>query len=82
MSNYITSLMATAPEMLKNVSGIDMEQLVKRLTQKNGDSAVLKKGPYKGPFSYTSNYKARYFIASVVTSMKVGKKKPGRNPEV
>lgn len=35
VSNYVTSLMATAPEMLKNVSGIDMEQLVKKLTQKN-----------------------------------------------
>lgn len=39
VSNYVTSLMATAPEMLKNVSGIDMEQLVKRLTQKNPGSA-------------------------------------------
>ncbi len=34
VSNYVTSLMATAPEMLKNVSGIDMEQLIKRLTAK------------------------------------------------
>jgi flotillin len=31
VSNYVTSLMATAPEMLKNVSGIDLEQLVKKL---------------------------------------------------
>lgn len=35
VSNYVTSLMATAPAMLKNVSGIDLEQLVKRFTQKN-----------------------------------------------
>ena len=25
VSNYVTSLMATAPEMLKNVSGIDLK---------------------------------------------------------
>jgi flotillin len=34
VSNYVTSLMATAPEMLKNVSGIDLESLVKGLTEK------------------------------------------------
>jgi flotillin len=34
VSNYVTSLMATAPEMLKSVSGIDLEQLVKGLTKK------------------------------------------------
>jgi flotillin len=34
LSNYVTSLMATAPEMLKNVSGIDVEEIAKRLTQK------------------------------------------------
>lgn len=34
LSNYVTSLMATAPEMLKNVSGLDVEQLIKGLTQK------------------------------------------------
>lgn len=33
VSNYVTSLMATAPEMLKSVSGIDLGQLVKGLTQ-------------------------------------------------
>ncbi len=32
VSNYVTSLMATAPEMLKNVSGIDVEGLIKGLT--------------------------------------------------
>lgn len=34
VSNYVTSLMATAPEMLKSVSGIDIDQLVKGLTGK------------------------------------------------
>lgn len=33
LSNYVTSLMATTPEMLKNVSGIDLGQLVKDLTK-------------------------------------------------
>jgi len=32
VSNYVTSLMATAPEMLKSVSGIDLGELVKGLT--------------------------------------------------
>ncbi|MDR3271689.1 MAG: flotillin family protein [Peptococcaceae bacterium] len=32
LSNYVTSLMATAPDMLKAVSGIDLNQLVKGLT--------------------------------------------------
>lgn len=35
LSNYVTTLMATAPEMLKNVSGIDLEQMAKGLTQGN-----------------------------------------------
>lgn len=35
VSQYVTELMATAPDMLKNVSGIDLEQLVKGLTQKS-----------------------------------------------
>ncbi|GGD65265.1 flotillin family protein [Paenibacillus nasutitermitis] len=34
LSNYVTSLMATAPEMLKNVSGIDLNAMVKGLTNK------------------------------------------------
>jgi flotillin len=45
VSNYVTSLVATAPEMLKNVSGIDLEQLVRGLMQKNsktgGEEATL-----------------------------------------
>ncbi|AIQ51643.1 flotillin family protein [Paenibacillus sp. FSL R7-0331] len=35
VSNYVTQLMATAPEMLKSVSGIDVEALIKGLTQKS-----------------------------------------------
>lgn len=44
VSNYITTLMATAPAMLKNISGIDVEQLVKGLTGPNvaKDSASLE----------------------------------------
>ncbi|MFX3633370.1 MAG: SPFH domain-containing protein [Candidatus Pristimantibacillus sp.] len=34
LSNYVTSLMATAPEMLKSVSGIDVNELMKTLTTK------------------------------------------------
>ncbi|MGZ4123815.1 MAG: flotillin domain-containing protein, partial [Tumebacillaceae bacterium] len=34
VSNYVTELMATAPEMLKSVSGIDVEALIKGLTQR------------------------------------------------
>ncbi|WP_010495374.1 flotillin family protein [Paenibacillus elgii] len=34
VSNYVTQLMATAPEMLKSVSGLDLEKLVKGLTNR------------------------------------------------
>src|SRR5690606_38471583 len=34
VSNYVTSLMATAPEMLKSVSGIDVEKLIQGFTGK------------------------------------------------
>lgn len=34
VSNYVTELMSTAPEMLKSVSGIDVEELIKGLTKK------------------------------------------------
>lgn len=34
VSNYVTSLMATAPEMLKSVSGIDVNRLVQGLASK------------------------------------------------
>ncbi|MBP1932007.1 flotillin family protein [Ammoniphilus resinae] len=40
VSNYVTDLMATAPEMLKSVSGIDVEQLIKGLTQKTQTQPV------------------------------------------
>lgn len=42
VSNYVTSLMATAPEMLKSVSGIDLEKMVKRLTEKPAVSIEQK----------------------------------------
>ncbi|MET3210133.1 UNVERIFIED_CONTAM: flotillin [Paenibacillus sp. PvR008] len=45
VSNYVTELMATAPEMLKSVSGIDMEQLIKGLTTgKKGLHSVPSSG--------------------------------------
>lgn len=45
VSNYVTELMSTAPEMLKSVSGIDVEQLIKGLTTgKNGLHAVPSAG--------------------------------------
>jgi flotillin len=34
VSNYVTSLMATAPEMLKNVSGIDLEKIIRQFTER------------------------------------------------
>lgn len=40
ISNYVTSLMATAPEMLKNVSGIDVEKMIQQLTQKKPIQAM------------------------------------------
>lgn len=45
VSNYVTSLMATAPEMLKNVSGIDVEQLVKGFTGGKNDAGDGTKPP-------------------------------------
>lgn len=43
VSNYVTSLMATAPEMLKNVSGIDLDGLIKGLTAKIGGGSSAGK---------------------------------------
>lgn len=40
VSNYVTELMATAPEMLKNVSGIDLNKLIQGLTQKKQPAPV------------------------------------------
>ncbi len=34
LSKYVTSLMATGPEMIKSVSGIDVEAIIKGFTQK------------------------------------------------
>ena len=42
VSNYVTQLMATAPDMLKNVSGIDVESLIKGLTQKESSTQTEK----------------------------------------
>ncbi|MCG7410386.1 flotillin family protein [Paenibacillus sp. ACRRX] len=36
VSNYVTQLMATAPQMLKDVSGLDIEKMIKRLTDGAG----------------------------------------------
>ncbi|WP_036646905.1 flotillin family protein [Paenibacillus pini] len=38
LSNYVTELMSTAPEMLKSVSGIDVESLIKGLTKQTAAS--------------------------------------------
>ena len=38
ISNYVTSLMATTPEMLKSVSGIDLQGLIHKLTANAGAS--------------------------------------------
>lgn len=40
VSNYVTELMSTAPEMLKSVSGIDVEQLIKGLTKSKTPAPV------------------------------------------
>lgn len=45
VSNYVTSLMATAPEMLKNVSGIDVEKLIQSLTQRGARGAAAEPAP-------------------------------------
>jgi flotillin len=39
LSNYVTSLMATAPEMLKSVSGIDLQALIAKLTSSAATAA-------------------------------------------
>ncbi|WP_318152583.1 flotillin family protein [Paenibacillus terricola] len=40
VSNYVTSLMATAPEMLKSVSGLDLNKLIKGLTNRQNNVAT------------------------------------------
>ncbi|ANF97983.1 flotillin family protein [Paenibacillus bovis] len=39
VSNYVTELMATAPEMLKSVSGLDLEQLIQGFAGQKENSA-------------------------------------------
>ncbi|SFI29163.1 flotillin [Paenibacillus sp. UNC496MF] len=39
VSNYVTSLMATAPEMLKSVSGLDLNALIRGLTTRGASAA-------------------------------------------
>ncbi|MFL1674931.1 flotillin family protein [Paenibacillus dendritiformis] len=38
VSNYVTQLMATAPQMLKDVSGLDVEKMIQRLTNGPGSA--------------------------------------------
>ncbi len=45
VSNYVTQLMATAPEMLKQVSGIDVEQMIKRLTSPAAKAPIQQAMP-------------------------------------
>jgi flotillin len=60
VSNYVTELMATAPEMLKSVSGIDVEQLIKGLT-------TGKKGLHSVPSSGEAN--TQHLPASVEAAL-------------
>lgn len=41
VSKYVTSLMATAPDMLKNVSGVDLEKLVASLVKKAPETLTI-----------------------------------------
>ncbi|MCL6459477.1 MAG: flotillin family protein, partial [Gorillibacterium sp.] len=45
VSNYVTELMATAPEMLKSVAGIDLNQMIRGLTQKKAPAPVPAPAP-------------------------------------
>ncbi|MNO30749.1 hypothetical protein D3C76_206940 [compost metagenome] len=45
VSNYVTQLMSTAPEMLKSVSGIDVEALIKGLTTRSTGTSGSKVVP-------------------------------------
>jgi flotillin len=51
VSNYVTSLMATAPEMLKSVSGIDVEGIIKNLTKRTASigAAIPSVSPANAP---------------------------------
>ena len=41
VSKYVTSLMATAPDMLKNVSGLDLEAMITGLVNKNQEKKSI-----------------------------------------
>src|SRR5690606_16401861 len=43
VSNYVTQLMATAPEMLENVSGININELIQKLTKQTLNTLPVKK---------------------------------------
>lgn len=45
VSNYVTSLMSTAPEMLKTATGIDLQQLVRSLTQRGTPAPTAPAAP-------------------------------------
>ncbi|SMG57158.1 flotillin family protein [Paenibacillus aquistagni] len=45
VSNYVTQLMATAPQMLKDVSGLDVEKMIKRFTEGHNDTAPKSPSP-------------------------------------
>ena len=45
VSIYVTELMATAPKMLKEVSGLDLNQLIQGLTDKKGTHPAVKPVP-------------------------------------
>lgn len=45
ISNYVTSLMSTAPEMLKSVSGIDVNAIIKGLTNRGSNLPAVASKP-------------------------------------
>jgi flotillin len=49
VSNYVTELMATAPGMLKSVSGIDVEAIIRGLTNRTGSQAAAPLPPRVEP---------------------------------
>lgn len=55
VSNYVTQLMATAPEMLKSVSGLDLEKLVKGLTNRTSQQNSAPNQPALVPVPATDS---------------------------
>lgn len=51
VSNYVTSLMATMPEMLKSTSGIDLERLIRKLTGQADPSTTADEAMLLHPLS-------------------------------